>query len=54
MSLMSLEKVEYATGDDDDVELTEFRDEIESWVIEELQKIGWIRQKSILNKMWRI
>jgi N utilization substance protein A len=26
--------------DDDDVELTEFSDEIESWVIEEFAKIG--------------
>jgi N utilization substance protein A len=29
-----------ATGEDDDVELTEFSDEIESWVIEEFAKIG--------------
>jgi N utilization substance protein A len=34
MSLMLLEKA-IATGEDDDVELTEFSDEIESWVIEE-------------------
>jgi N utilization substance protein A len=29
-----------ATADDDDVELTEFSDEIEDWVIEEFAKIG--------------
>jgi N utilization substance protein A len=29
--------------------LTEFSDEIESWVIEEFAKIVWILQKSILQ-----
>jgi N utilization substance protein A len=44
MSLMLLEG-DVATGEDDDVELTEF-DEIESWVIEEFAKIGLILQKA--------
>jgi N utilization substance protein A len=38
-----------ATADEDDVELTEFSDEIEDWVIEEFAKIGWILQ-SILKQ----
>jgi hypothetical protein len=33
-----------ATGEDDDVELTEFSDEIESWVIEEFAKIGLLQK----------
>jgi N utilization substance protein A len=40
--------------EDDDVELTEFSDEIESWVIEEFAKIGLILQKSILKQDVRI
>jgi N utilization substance protein A len=39
-----------ATGEDDDVELTEFSDEIESWVIEEFAKIGLDTAKSILKQ----
>jgi N utilization substance protein A len=35
---------------DDDVELTEFSDEIEAWVIEEFAKIGLDTAKSILNQ----
>jgi N utilization substance protein A len=36
-------------SDDDDVELTEFSDEIEEWVIEEFAKIGLDTAKSILK-----
>jgi N utilization substance protein A len=39
-----------STSDDDDVELTEFSDEIEDWVIEEFAKIGLDTAKSILNQ----
>jgi transcription termination/antitermination protein NusA len=38
------------TADDDDVELTEFSDEIEDWVIEEFAKIGLDTAKSILKQ----
>ena len=31
---------------DDDVELTEFSDEIESWVIDALKSIGCIQQET--------
>lgn len=36
--------------DDDDVELTEFSDEIEDWVIEEFAKIGLDTARSILKQ----
>ena len=39
-----------ATADEDDVELTEFSDEIEGWVIEEFAKIGLDTAKSILKQ----
>jgi len=39
-----------ATGEDDDVELTEFSDEIEDWVIEEFAKIGLDTARSILKQ----
>jgi N utilization substance protein A len=39
-----------ASGEDDDVELTEFSDEIEEWVIEEFAKIGLDTAKSILKQ----
>ncbi|KFF15213.1 MULTISPECIES: transcription termination factor NusA [Flavobacterium] len=39
-----------ASGEDDDVELTEFSDEIEDWVIEEFAKIGLDTAKSILKQ----
>ena len=39
-----------AAADEDDVELTEFSDEIESWVIEEFAKIGLDTAKSILKQ----
>ncbi|AYN06304.1 MULTISPECIES: transcription termination factor NusA [unclassified Flavobacterium] len=39
-----------ASGEDDDVELTEFSDEIEGWVIEEFAKIGLDTAKSILKQ----
>ncbi|WP_010255989.1 transcription termination factor NusA [Myroides injenensis] len=35
--------------EDDDVELREFKDEIEDWVIEEFEKIGLDTAKSVLN-----
>ena len=35
--------------EDDDVELREFKDEIEEWVIEEFNKIGLDTAKSVLN-----
>ena len=38
------------TADEDDVELTEFSDEIEDWVIEEFAKIGLDTAKSILKQ----
>jgi len=38
-----------AIADEDDVELTEFSDEIEGWVIEEFAKIGLDTAKSILK-----
>ena len=38
------------TGEDDDVELTEFSDEIEGWVIEEFAKIGLDTARSILKQ----
>ena len=37
-------------ADEDDVELTEFSDEIEGWVIEEFAKIGLDTAKSILKQ----
>ena len=39
-----------AVADEDDVELTEFSDEIEAWVIEEFAKIGLDTAKSILKQ----
>ncbi len=39
-----------AIADEDDVELTEFSDEIEEWVIEEFAKIGLDTAKSILKQ----
>jgi N utilization substance protein A len=47
MSLMLLEKA-MATGEDDDVELTEFSDEI--GLLKNLLKLFWILQKSILKQ----
>ena len=38
------------SADEDDVELTEFSDEIEEWVIEEFAKIGLDTAKSILKQ----
>ena len=41
---------ELAEGqEEEDVDLTEFGDEIESWVIEELKRIGLDTAKSVLN-----
>ena len=36
-------------AEDDDVELTEFSDEIDGWIIDEFAKIGLDTAKSILN-----
>ncbi|HBI40002.1 MAG TPA: transcription termination/antitermination protein NusA, partial [Tenacibaculum sp.] len=36
--------------EEEDVELTEFSDEIEAWVIEEFKKIGLDTAKSVLEK----
>ncbi|HBK82755.1 MAG TPA: transcription termination/antitermination protein NusA, partial [Flavobacterium sp.] len=38
------------TEEEDDVELREFSDEIEEWVIEEFEKIGLDTAKSILDQ----
>ena len=39
----------YREGMEEDVELTEFSDEIETWVIEEFQKVGLDTAKSVLE-----
>ena len=39
----------YREGAEEDVELTEFTDEIESWVIDEFKKVGLDTAKSILE-----
>ena len=39
----------YREGIEEDVELTEFSDEIEGWVIEEFQKVGLDTAKSVLE-----
>lgn len=39
----------YREGMEEDVELTEFSDEIEGWVIEELKKVGLDTAKSVLE-----
>ena len=36
----------------DDVELQEFTDEIEDWIIEELKGIGCDTARSVLNLSW--
>ena len=36
--------------DDDDVELTEFSDEIEGWIIDEFQKVGLDTARSVLDQ----
>ena len=38
------------TTEDDDVELIEFTDEIESWIIDEFKKVGLNTAKSVLDK----
>jgi N utilization substance protein A len=40
----------YREGADEDVELTEFTDEIDSWIIEEFKKVGLDTAKSILER----
>ena len=38
------------TSEDDDVELVEFNDEIESWIIDEFNKVGLNTARSVLDK----
>lgn len=38
------------TSDDDDVELREFSDEIEAWIIDEFKKVGLMTARSVLDK----
>ncbi|WP_394907545.1 transcription termination factor NusA [uncultured Mesonia sp.] len=40
----------YRDGEEEDVELREFSDEIESWIIDELSRIGLDTAKSVLEK----
>ena len=40
----------FREGVEEDVELTEFSDEIEAWVIEELKKIGLDTARSVLEQ----
>ncbi|MDP2060955.1 MAG: transcription termination/antitermination protein NusA, partial [Flavobacteriaceae bacterium] len=40
----------YREGADEDVELAEFTDEIDSWIIEEFKKVGLDTAKSILER----
>ena len=40
----------YREGVEEDVELTEFSDEIEGWIIEEFAKIGLDTARSILEQ----
>jgi N utilization substance protein A len=37
------------TNDEDDVDLDEFLDEIDTWIIEEFKKIGLDSAKSVIN-----
>jgi N utilization substance protein A len=36
--------------DDEDVELVEFKDEIDQWIIDELRKVGYDTAKSVINE----
>jgi N utilization substance protein A len=38
------------TNEDDDVELDEFNDEIEGWILDEFKKVGLTTAKSVLDK----
>ena len=40
----------YREGAEEDVELTEFSDEIEGWIIEEFRKVGLDTAKSVLEQ----
>lgn len=40
---------ELATGEEEDVSLSEFSDEIEDWIIKELKRVGLDTAKSVLN-----
>ena len=37
-------------SEDDDVELTEFEDDIEGWILQEFKKVGLTTAKSVLDK----
>lgn len=43
--------VQRETIDDEDVELAEFSDEIEAWVIKEFQRVHWIQLKVFWTKV---
>jgi N utilization substance protein A len=45
---MEIDVYREATEEDEDVELDEFADEIEPWIIEEFKKIGCDTAKSVL------
>jgi N utilization substance protein A len=36
-------------GDEEDIDLEEFKDEIEEWIIKEIQKVGCDTAKSVLS-----
>ena len=40
----------FREGSEEDVELTEFSDEIEAWIIDEFKKVGLDTAKSILEQ----
>ena len=40
----------FREGVEEDVELTEFSDEIEAWIIAELQRSVWIQRESVLEQ----
>ena len=40
----------FREGSEEDVELTEFSDEIEGWIIEEFRKVGLDTAKSVLEQ----
>ena len=47
---MSDESSDPEAAEDDDVELDEFSDEIEAWVIAEFKKVGLKTARSVLEK----
>ena len=38
------------SSEDDDVELREFNDDIEQWILDEFKKVGLTTAKSVLDK----